>query len=179
MIKINVVGDAQKAINAVLFEIADRPFSGRHPELGKMVNCQFCDSRHRKNERQCEQVFTYTIGDYEYFREDDKGELVPDYRTATRPDEKPTRGQVMGRASFARKRLKPHPSKMKLLFIQKTREVFSQLEFSLDDKAANFQENLQRCRVLAARDIRREREFKDRAVRRRADRSRRINLGLL
>lgn len=167
--------ELQAAVNKALANIKGLSYSERHPELGKMFRCQFCGTRHRKNVGKCEQVFTYSIGDFEYFREDDKGELVPDYRTAMRPDERPTRGQVMGRASFAKKRLKPHPSKMKLLFIQKTREVFSQLGFSLDDKAEDFREKLQRSRMLAARDIRRERELKDRAARERADQARRIN----
>src|SRR6266404_7287931 len=99
MIKINVVGDLQKAINAVLFAIQDRSFSGRNPELGKMVNCRVCGTRHRLNERKCEQKFTYSVGDYEYFREDEKGDLVPAYRTAMQPDEKPTKRQVQGAAA--------------------------------------------------------------------------------
>jgi hypothetical protein len=171
----NVSAEVQKAIDAVMESITHRSYSERHPELGKMIKCQVCGTRHRKNERNCKQVFTYSIGDYEYFREDEKGEMVPDYRTCMRPDERATRAQVVGRQSFAKKRLKPHPSKVKLLLIEKTREIFTQLGFSLDDKSENFRENLQRCRVLAARDIRMEREARERAARQRADQSRRIN----
>ena len=185
----NVSAEVQKAIDAVMESITHRSYSERHPELGKMIKCQVCGTRHRKNERNCKQVFTYSIGDYEYFREDEKGEMVPDYRTCMRPDERATRAQVVGRQSFAKKRLKPHPSKVKLLLIEKTREIFTQLGFSLDtgknvtkdfqptvsDTAKEFRENLQRCRVLAARDIRVEREARERAARQRADQSRRIN----
>jgi hypothetical protein len=171
MIKINALSPEQRKLNAAIaaFNTAqyEKPFAARHPELGKMVNCQYCNRRHRLFERPCKQVFTYTMKDEngklmeQYRMDEEKNELVPDYRTAMRPDEKPKKGQVVGRAAFAKKRLKPHPSKIKLLFIQKTREIFSQLGFSLDDKAENFKENLQRCRVLAARDIRQEREFRD------------------
>ena len=42
--------------------------------------------RHRENERKCEQVFTFSVGDYEIFREDEKGDLVPAYRTCVQPD---------------------------------------------------------------------------------------------
>jgi hypothetical protein len=171
--------ELQIAVDKALASIGNLSYSERHPELGRMKKCYVCGTRHRENEKKCEQVFTYTIHDYEYFRENDKGELVPDYRTCMRPDERATRGQVMGRQSFAKKRLKPHPSRIKLILIEKTRAIFSYLGFSLDDKAADFQENLQRCRVLAARDIRREREESDREYRRRADVSKRINKGLL
>ncbi|SRR6266481_1712147 len=180
MIKINVVGDLQKAINAALFAIQDRSFSGRNPELGKTVNCRVCGTRHRLNERKCEQVFTYSVGDYEYFREDENGEVVPDYRTAVRPDEKPTRKQVNGSAAYAKKRFLPHISGYKNVFVERTRKIFVELEFDLNEKDKEvFQKNLQRARVLAARELREERELKSRTVRRRQDRSRRINRGLL
>jgi hypothetical protein len=184
----NVSEELQKAIDSVTHDIKSRPFSERHPELGKMVNCQVCGTRHRKNERKCEQVFTYRAGDFEIYRMDEKtNELVPDYRTAVRPDEKPTKRQVMGTAAFAKKRIHPHPSKIKLQFIERTRKIFSELDFPLEraeneevsDFKEKFQKNLQRARILAAREIRAERELKDRAVRRRADKSRRINKGLL
>lgn len=45
------------AVALALDEILNRSFSGRHPELGKMINCRVCDMRHRQNERKCEQKF--------------------------------------------------------------------------------------------------------------------------
>ena len=146
------------------------------------------------------------MGDFEIFKEDENGELVPDYRTAIQPNmppyrlklitsSSPTAKQVVGRAAFAKKRHNPHPSKIKLLFAQRVREAFRSYGFYLLDEASdefkkltldvqeqvkkNFQDDLQRVRVLAARKIRREREFSDREVRRRQDQSRRINRGLL
>jgi hypothetical protein len=177
--------ELRKVIDAALNKIKGRSFSGRNPELGKMFKCQACGLRHRG--KQCEQVFTYKVKDYEYFREDENGLLVPDFRTAVRPDEKPTKRQVMGAAAFKKKRYHPHPSKIKLLLIEYTRAAFTAAGFPTeraenelpDDFKAAFEKNLQRARVLAARRIRRERELRDRDVRRHQDQSRRINAGLL
>jgi hypothetical protein len=171
--------ELRKAVEGFIQTSSTRTFSERHPELGKMVNCAVCGTRHRQNERKCEQVFTSRIGDYELFRENEKGELVPDYRTCIEPGTKPTKRQVVGAAAFAKKRLKQHPSKIKLLLIQKTRRIFEEHHFELDGTKEQFEKNLQRARVLAAREIRREREFADRKVRRQQDLSRRINRGLL
>jgi hypothetical protein len=185
----NISEELAKAIAATTKTIEGRSFSERHPELGKMVNCRVCGTRHRANEKKCEQVFTYRVGDYEYFREDEQGLLVPDYRTATRPDEKPTRNQYNGAPrmmNFSMPRYHPHPSKVKLQFIERTRKVFEELGYPLEraekeeikDFQEQFEKNLQRARVLAAREIRKERELSDREIRRRQDQSRRINRGL-
>lgn len=172
--------EAAKVTLDALKTIRNRSFSARHPELGKMVNCRICGTRHRENERKCVQVFTYRVGNYEVFREDENGDLVPAYRTAVQPNEKPTMKQVMGRAAFAKKRFNPHPSKIKLQFIERTRKVFLDLGFDIDEKdKEKFEKNLQRARIVAARQIRKEREFSDREYRRRRDQARRINLGLL
>lgn len=42
--------DAQKAEAQALQAIHNRSFSGRHQDLGKMVNCKVCDLRHRESE---------------------------------------------------------------------------------------------------------------------------------
>jgi hypothetical protein len=190
----NVSEEVRKAIAKALNKIENRPFSDRHPELGKMVNCKVCGTRHRLNERKCVQVFTHRIKDYLLFRQDEQGNEAPDYRTCTPEGERPTIKQIMGAAMFAKKRFHPHPSKIKLLLIQKTRAAFERLGFELvdekdeafmaltpDEKKAKvelFQKNLQRARVVAAREIRKERELSDREYRRRADQARRINRGL-
>jgi hypothetical protein len=179
LLKPNYRTPLQKALDDALAEIHNRSFSQRNPHLGKMINCPVCSTRHRQHEKKCEQVFTYRIGDYEFFRDDENGNKVPDYRTAVRPGEKPTVKQQVGRAAFAKKRFHPHPSKIKLLFIEKTREVFTRLGFATDSDKATFEKNLQRARIVAAREIRREREFSDREYRRRTDQSRRINRGLI
>lgn len=174
-------------------EIKTRSFFGRNPELGKMIKCQICGLRHRKNERECEQKFTNKSGDYEYFVDGEDGKLVPLLRTAIPHDQKPTRKQVVGAAAFAKKRFYPHHSKIKLQFIERTRKVFDELGFELVDAksgefktlspdeqkavAEKFQKNLQRARVVAARQLRKEREFSDRKYRRMRDTARRINQG--
>jgi hypothetical protein len=47
---------AQKAAKMALAKIRSRSYSERHPELGKMINCQFCGLRHRQNERRCRRL---------------------------------------------------------------------------------------------------------------------------
>lgn len=195
-----ISAELQAALDDAEKIIEGRTFSDRHPELGKMISCRVCGTRHRKNEKKCEQVFTYRVDEdnsnttrprlaYELYRENEKGELVPDYRTAMRPDEKPTKNQLYGAPrmmNFSMPRYHPHLSKIKLQFIERTRKVFAELEFPLEraeneevkDFNEKFQKNLQRARILAARELRSEHELRDRAARRRADQARRINRGL-
>jgi hypothetical protein len=178
-------------------EVKSRPFSARNPELGRMIKCQVCGLRHRSVQK-CEQKFTNRAGDFEYFHEeeiDGEVKLVPTLRTAIPHDEKPTMKQIVGAAATNKKRFHPHHSKIKLLFIERTRKVFDELGFELVDGkseefkaltpdeqkavAEKFQKDLQRARVVAARQIRKEREFSDRKYRRMRDTSRRTNKGLL
>lgn len=54
MIKINLLQPTlhptvQKALDAFNAERTAQSFSGRNPELGKMVNCPVCDRRHRSS----------------------------------------------------------------------------------------------------------------------------------
>ena len=90
----------QKAAEQALSTIKDRSYSGRHPELGKMINCQFCGMRHRQNDtlRKCEQKFATET------REGDpvQGELLPPEGMATL-----TARQLIGAAAFAKRRQRP------------------------------------------------------------------------
>lgn len=89
----------KKAAEIALAEIRGRSFSGRHPELGKMINCQFCGFRHRENERKCEQKFA----------EKDSvvyGELKPPEGLTQL-----TKKQILGAAAFAKCRLRPHSNR--------------------------------------------------------------------
>jgi hypothetical protein len=81
-----------KAAQAAIQAIRERSFSGRHPELGRMINCQFCDTRHRENERKCSQTFAV--------------ELTP-----TKDREHLTHKQIFGASRFAKKRLNPHSNR--------------------------------------------------------------------
>ena len=176
--------ELRAAVAKAITTLKDRPYSERHSELGKMIKCHVHGFRHREFEfgtKPCEQVFTYRgknkHGKYAMYREDERGEEVPDYRTAVRPDEKPTKKQLIGAAQFAKKRFHPHYSRIKLMLIERTRVVYPQLKWTWNLIAAPVSK-LQRARVIAARQIRKEREIEDRQKRRRADQSRRINRGL-
>jgi hypothetical protein len=43
-------------------ELKRRSFSGRNPELGRMIKCGVCRRRHRESERRCEQKFANKPG---------------------------------------------------------------------------------------------------------------------
>src|SRR6266478_8922059 len=42
--------EALAAADEALGDIKDRSFSGRNAELGKMINCQVCQRRHRRTD---------------------------------------------------------------------------------------------------------------------------------
>jgi hypothetical protein len=95
-------GVAEQA-DKVLADLRSRSFSGRHPELGKMIKCQVCGRRHRAVEK-CEQKFVEL-----YIEEDiETGEKTTVFATALQPGKKPTLKQHIGAAAFKGKRLKPH-----------------------------------------------------------------------
>ena len=72
------------AIAKLKIGMADRTFSGRHPELGKMVKCQICLTRHRAAQV-CRQRFVTEL-------------VPPDGLTSL------TKKQIHGAAAFAKKR---------------------------------------------------------------------------
>lgn len=81
--------EGEAAVVPALQAITERSFSGRHPELGKMINCQFCGHRHRENERNCKQVFAKD--------KNGKDRVAPQ-----------TRKGIYGAAMFAKRRIHPH-----------------------------------------------------------------------
>lgn len=54
--KATINPELQKQIDAFREDVKQRSFSGRHPELGKMVKCQICKTRHRSSQI-CIQTF--------------------------------------------------------------------------------------------------------------------------
>lgn len=48
--------EVSEAIARIREKEKEKSFSGRHPELGKMINCRICDRRHRSSIA-CVQVF--------------------------------------------------------------------------------------------------------------------------
>lgn len=102
----------------VLVDLKSRSFSGRHPELGKMMKCQVCNRRHRAVQK-CEQKFV------ELFIEEDieTGEKTTVFATALQEGKKPTLKQHMGAAAFKGKRLKAHPNKRNKQLIDLVRSL--------------------------------------------------------
>jgi hypothetical protein len=90
----------QKAAAEALEQIKNRSYAGRHPELGKMINCQYCGLRHRENDqlRKCKQTFVTKT------REGDllQGELQPPEGMTQL-----TTRQIFGAAMFNRRRQRP------------------------------------------------------------------------
>jgi hypothetical protein len=89
-------------------EIKSRSFSGRHPELGKMIKCAVCGLRHRKEERKCEQKFKELWIDEDL----ETGELSTVYATVPLHNQKPINPirAIFGAARFKGKRKKPRHS---------------------------------------------------------------------
>lgn len=104
---------AQIASILALDLLKSRSFSERHPELGKMIKCQVCQTRHRSSQK-CQQkfVYLYTEQDLETGKETDV------FAEAGK-----TRFGVVGRAAFKGRRLKPHPNKRMLQFIELVRNL--------------------------------------------------------
>lgn len=195
----------QAQLDAATAEIVGRLFSGRHPELGKMINCVVCGLRHRTANK-CVQNFTYTVKDkdgrsYQQYREvEENGEvkLTPDYRTAIPANEKPTRRQISGPPQrpnqFVGPRHNPHYSKIKLQFIERVRAVYDawysffqanlarvtneDLHKKVEETYnSQFKDRLHSARIVAARQLRKERREGSRAVRLMQRESRQINRG--
>ena len=105
----------QEAAAKVLKEIRGRSFSGRNPSLGKMIKCQFCLTRHRQNERVCEQIFA--TGRYDL--RDPKLLLIAGQTPETTPT--PPHSQikvVLGAANVKGKRRRPPLNKRANEFVQ-------------------------------------------------------------
>ena len=190
-----------KAAESALAAIQLRPSSQRHP-FGKMINCKICGLRHREVGQttfnkskggtveqittKCVQKFTNRIKDFELLKEQEDAEgnmtLVPDYRTSAPNDgTRPTVYQVIGRPrkqGFAANRIKVHPSKMKLRFIEETRKAFDDLGFELTSDKEQFGKDLHTARQEAARRIRAAHKKAKTVRRAHSEHSRRINVGL-
>ncbi len=89
----------QRAVDAFQKEFRSRSFSGRHQELGKMLNCLVCDQRHR--EPRCKQNFVEGFGP-----------VNPKFRHG------------LG----TKWRINPHFSKHRLQLVQATRELLPYFE---------------------------------------------------
>jgi hypothetical protein len=116
------------AADKVLGDISGRSFAGRHPELGKMINCAVCQLRHRDSLK-CEQKFVelYVEKDLEtgekkviYAKAQQEPGLELPHQVSVH---QPTIKQIVGAKQFAKKRRHPHPSKRNLRFIELVRSL--------------------------------------------------------
>jgi hypothetical protein len=110
-----------------LEEIKRRSFSGRNPELGKMIKCQVCQKRHRDSIK-CVQVFTT-----KWFEEDlETGVVEPIFALAAQN----TRFGIVGRLPFKGKRIHPHPNRRNLQLIEAVRALLPDEYDDIDLKKA-------------------------------------------
>ena len=167
-----VSSEVLKLIGKVIENVQHKSYAQRHPELGKMMNCQVCGRRHFSSQV-CKQRFAVR-----HIEEDvETGERTVVYATAIPADKKPTRNQVLGAKMFKGRRIKPHVSRTKLMMIEKVRKLLENVEINLDSK--EFQDQLKLARKMAEREIRHQDHIKADRLRRQQDLSRRINRGLV
>lgn len=165
MIRINLLTDESiaalklnRAVAAAVNAIRSRSFSGRNPQLGKMINCAVCDKRHR-NSIVC--TPKYGVGRYD----PEKKPLVASDKTA--------RG-ILGAARFAKVRFHPHHSHKLLQLVQRTQQIFPQFAPYLTDP----EECMKESRKEAARQLKTERDANTKIKRQQQQIARRINFGL-
>lgn len=115
--------EVKKLVVKALNSIEDRSFSGRNPQLGKMIKCPVHGIRHRDIIK-CEPkyAYDYTLEDMETGEKTDVLRVLP----------QKTRNQVMGAAMFKGKRRKPHMSRRKLQFVEIVRGLLAD-EYTRED----------------------------------------------
>jgi hypothetical protein len=154
-------------VQRALKTVRGRSFSGRYPELGKMIKCQVCKRRHRAFIK-CAQVFVT-----KWFEEDLETGVV----TSVPAVAAQTRKGVVGAAAFKGKRLHPHLNKKMQRFIAIVRELFGSTD--LDPESEIYKQTMKIARKLALRQLKKEASLEGKKYRRQQDISRRINRGLL
>jgi hypothetical protein len=168
----------------------------RHREVGHTAFVEKFDPTGKKTvtveqiTTRCVQKFTSTYGNqhdgYQMLKEvedaDGNVSMVPALRTFGEDGERPTLKQVVGaprKQGFSANRIKAHSSKMKLLFIERTREAFVDLGFDIEETDRDkHSKNLQEAREEAARRIRADHKAAKSLKRFVAEHTRRINRGL-
>ena len=146
-----------------------KSFSARHPELGRMVNCAVCGERHRSI-HVCEQRFAVN-----------KKTKLPMEMVVLPGLTGLTKNQIIGRAAFAKKRIKPHHSKKLLQLVQRTIEIYPLNEGlwpSTETKSAE-QVTMEVSRREARAELGFKRKSRKVALQLAQYNSRRINNGLL
>jgi hypothetical protein len=174
MIKINVLSPMNKNVAAALAAIRARPYSGRNPQLGKMINCDLCGNRHRQVRLFAARTATKTDGTEIVIEQSSSvckatyapQRLVEGAKVSNRysvkiaglQGDKVVEGEPMmasqlklkgifGAAMVAKKRIKPHLSKWKRQLVQLTQQLYPQNEPYI----TNPQECMEESRKQAAR----------------------------
>jgi hypothetical protein len=181
VVHVNLLGD--NAIKALKLrdtiararaEMKARPYSGRNPQYGKMINCGICGRRHRQLQVvKAHPAFggTQTFTCVQVFHKGREGSATEGVELIA--SQKTLKG-IFGAQAFAKKRLHPHPSKRKLQLVERTQKLFYENEPYFTDAKLNMQES----RDMAQRELKGERRKARRPLRRTQDVSRRINAGL-
>jgi hypothetical protein len=174
MIKINMldsVDPKQKSLQAQIAKFVNerraKSYTDRNPHLGKMYKCAVCGNRHYST-KVCTPVYaTHDKEGDPYF--EDESPLIASQSTMK---------GVVGAASVAKRRFRPHRHPLTLELLQLTNLFFDIATLRSEIKGGLNQPDITRS-VDKAADILR---FKFRARRKRAQRqtdvSRRINAGL-
>ena len=149
MIRINMLSEMNKNVAAALAAIRSRSFSGRNPQLGKMINCPICRLRHRKTNIVGGKVVKCEAR-YAPHRFVDGDKIV---EGASMMASQETAKGVLGARFFAKKRFHPHPSKKKLQLVQRTQQIFTQFKIYITDPI----ECMKESRKEAARQLKYER----------------------
>lgn len=158
MIRINVLGEREKNIDAARQAIRARSFTGRNPQLGPMINCQVCLLRHREIIK-CQPK--YAVGRWD-----------PDAKLLVAADT--VRG-ILGAQRFAKKRFKPHPNKRNLQLVQLTQQLYPEHAQNLTVP----KEIMESARRQAREILKKKEEAASKIKRQQQQVARRINFGLL
>ena len=118
------------AVDQALKDIRDRSFSGRHPELGRMIKCQVCRTRHRGS--QCEQKFAVLYITEELNDETGQFEIVRESSLA-----KDTLKGVAGAAQFKGKRKMSRANQRGLQLVELTQTLFPKYQDHTSVKEAD------------------------------------------
>ena len=109
--KFDVKSAVQAAIEKFRTDFKKKSYAQRHPELGKMMNCLICLTRHRSSVV-CVQKFA--TGTHDPAPEGEKTLLVAAQ----------TRKGILGSKQFKGKRVNPHHSHKLLRLVQLTQSLF-------------------------------------------------------
>ena len=141
-----------EAVQKAQEALSNRTYSGRHPELGRMIKCAFCSRRHRETLVVDGQVYICV----KQFAKDEEG------------NERKNLGGPKGKG-----RLLPHPSKLNLQLVQRTQELYPYNQPYINDPVSNMQES----RTQAQRELKQERAQRAKVKRDQQKKSRKINRG--